>query len=162
MYEDDDYEEDPWKDEEEDVDDWDEGVHHGDDMIILKDTRCCAIQEISGLMRYVNPKNAMCDFCSLNFGSRHTTTNYYGLDAIKQKLFSYYLFTCGIECEGNEDNYAVQFARFIKENNLGDVWESPILENVAYHPGEHNQIFIWMPDHDAVYKWWNRNKEAEK
>ena len=53
--------------------------------------------------------------------------------------------------------YGKNFYNFILENKLGEVWESPLRPNKAWHPDHENQVYVWMPDHAAILAWWAVN-----
>jgi hypothetical protein len=127
-------------------------------------SQCCAIQELSGLSSFAsNPKGAMKEFCRMAIAK---PCNFHGTTSRGASLYSFYLFTAAIETpapglkEGRKyPKYGQNFAAFIKSNGLGDVWESPLRVNEAFHSDHSNQVYIWMPDHQAVFEWWERNKD---
>ena len=123
----------------------------------LKTTQCCAIQEIDGLSYHANAKEAMLSFCKQNFVDG---VKYNGTRSYNNALYSFYLFTAALLRDAKP--YGSEFAEFIKENNLGEVWASPKRVNEAFHPDHSNQVWVWMPNPEKLCEWWMANKPAEK
>ena len=61
---------------------------------------------------------------------------------------------------GYKLGYAGKFAAFITENKLGFIAAGKPQGNKRYHADHICQVFIWNPDHDAVYAWWNAHRPA--
>lgn len=123
-------------------------------------SQCCAITEIGSLSLHKNdPKGAMVSFCKQNIAQppRYGTST-----ANTDSLISFYMFTAACSGKVASDHYGSQFYKFIVDNKLGQVWESPALVNKAFHPDHANQIYIWMPDKKAVEKWWAAYQESIK
>lgn len=126
----------------------------------LRDTKCCALQEICKLSFDPTPEDSMVLFCKQSLGAK---VAFHGYQARAGKLYSFYVFTYGTASDnGSYGNrpYGVQFAEFIREHKLGTVWDSPKISNEAFHPSSYNQIWIWMPDDKAVVKWWKEKQET--
>lgn len=120
----------------------------------LKDTSCCAIQEICQLSAHKTALEAMLVFCNSNLGK----PVYFGKDpGYKKHLYSFYLFTAGRPISGYA--YGEEFAKLIRENKLGDVIETKDVTNLAYHPGHTNKVWIWTVDQKALEAWWKENKK---
>lgn len=79
-----------------------------------------------------------------------------------ETLSSFYLFTAAVHSATRGSNYGTAFADFIKAEGLGEVWESPIVKNEAFHTDRWNQIWVWRPDVKAVRAWWDKHNEVKK
>lgn|SRR3990167_642174 len=121
-------------------------------------TSCCAITDIDHLSAHLTPKDAMVSFCQQAL----LDLPRFGKDVgVQDQIFSFYLFTAAVS--PSHRPYGQDFYRFIIDNNLGEVWQSPLRRNKAWHPDRSNQVYVWMPDHDAIKTWWaanNPNKTA--
>lgn len=136
------------------------GAYKGMSELAYRNTLCCALEEIDKLAAFDgNPKAAMVSFCQANLGRpvvwkiRDPSGNDKGANGA---LFSFYFFTAAVY--KGKVSYGAQFARFIAENGLGQVIESPLMTNMAFHTDHGNQVWIWMPDLKALTKWWKENQ----
>lgn len=132
--------------------------------MILKDTTSCAMQEITGLSGIGSPLEAMKAFCRLTFDEKGETSARFGSERTsKGSLYSFYLFSAAVELgkmsakTGYYAPYGLDFAKFIRDNKLGEVWESPVRQNKTFHAGHGNQIYVWTIDQAAVKEWWGKN-----
>lgn len=120
----------------------------------FKDTQCCGITEITNLSSHgTDSRGAMVSFCQQQIGEppRYHGSQVYYLGT----LYSFYFFTAAVGPAYAKYGHA--FAEFIEKNKLGKVWESPAIVNKAFHPDHANQVWIFMPDVDAVQAWWKDN-----
>lgn len=124
--------------------------------LVLYDTHCCGIQEISGLSYFGDSesgaRDAMESFCATALPKR---VKYHGQTASGDTLYSFYYFTAAVYKAKGGSSYAHAFARFIRKYNLGKLTISPTRKNSAFHAGHWNQVWIWMPDTDALRVWYN-------
>lgn len=127
----------------------------------FKRTECCAISEICALSTHTNAEEAMVSFCQdqLISGVRYGKFSGY-----KETLSTFYLFTAAVysdavytELSGIK-KYGHEFADFILKNKLGSIIESPALSNNAFHPDHKGQVWLWMPDTNAIRAWWEAYK----
>lgn len=87
-----------------------------------------------------------------------------------QKLYSFYIFSEAIRHDGTAQysqygNYGKAFAKVLKDLDLGEVLETKIKKNKAFHPDYSNIFWIWGPDEDKLKAWWKENNprgEADK
>lgn len=126
----------------------------------LQPMHCCAYQEIANLSAHTSGREAMIEFCRLNWGTGKT--NYHGLQAKGATLYSFYLFSAPIGGNWGREGYGKEFADFILENKLGQIIETPALTNFAFHADHKNQVWVWMPEHNAVAAWWEANRPTPK
>src|SRR6266496_191824 len=132
----------------------------------FKQCNCCAIQEITGLSYSSSALESMKEFCVLNFG-KGNATKFGGI--IGKDLYSFYLFTSAVDYAGEKSAYAYggkrlygkEFMEFIRENELGEVWESPVTVNAAFHKDHSNQVHIWTPNSGKVRAWWESQPKPE-
>lgn len=127
-------------------------------MMRISGGTACSHQEISGLGEYKDGKSALIDFCTLKFGKpyRRIVGRHY--------FYSFYVFSAAVPTEEkgvvygqkNPTPYGDLFCAYLRENNLGEVVETPAKVNVAFHPAHSNKVWVWAPDHDAVKAWWNK------
>lgn len=68
-------------------------------------------------------------------------------------LFSFYVFSAAV-MKKELRNYGDELAEFIREQKLGEVLETPAMQNIAYHKDHANKIYVWTVDHVAVAKWY--------
>lgn len=141
-------------------------------MEILK-TSCCAIADINGLAGYSKqPEKAMDQFCKLQLAQR---VRFGGGVGLPDQIYSFYMFTAAVwtpeqKKKYKEDwgyyydrgDYGDSFAAFIKENDLGSVWESDLVVNEAFHPDHGNKVWIWTPNLKNLRKWWDSYQEKSK
>lgn len=115
-------------------------------------TSCCAIADITGLGGHLTAKDAMISFCqqALLKPTKFGTAN-----GAPGEIYSFYLFTAALGSYTKP--YGKNFYDFIKQNNLGEVYESPVRDNKAFHKGRGNQVYIWTPDADAIRAWWEKH-----
>ena len=103
----------------------------------------------------------MVDFCStaLDEGVKFQSRKETGV------IYSFYLFTAALDPIGNPHGsyrlYGQEFCQFILDHQLGEVWESPARMNTAFHKDHANQVYIWMPDKDALDAWWQTYQEKQ-
>lgn len=127
----------------------------------LHKTSCCAVQDIGGLSTHQTAKAAMISFCQQAI----LKPPMFGRAAgARDQIYSFYLFTAAVYPKGKYTGYGrsyspygKEFCDFIRDNNLGEVWESPARPNKAYHPDRENQVYVWMPNHVAIKAWWAEN-----
>lgn len=122
-------------------------------MVITK-TSCCAIQDIDRLSDHKDARSAMRAFCDQALTSPPIfmgPTDRGRTDEIS----SFYLFTAVVR---KGLTYGEDFYQFIKDNDLGEVYQSPTRPNKAWHPDHHNQVYVWMPDKNALKRWWKENQ----
>lgn len=139
-------------------------------------TNCCGVQEIGGLNAYTGrPAEAMKAFCKKVIPAFGGATLRYGFSANTAPedpiMYSHYTFTAAVydkDCQGwdtykqNEKNiedgvynpYGHQFAKFIKDNNLGEVTTTGAVFNRLAHPDHKVQIWVWTPNPKALYAWY--------
>lgn len=131
-------------------------------MLTLHSTQCCGVQEIGCLRLFQDPKAAMMSFCSQACTSpenpyvgRATTKN-------RKPLAAFYTFTAYNASHQVEHQYGPRFEAFIKEQNLGEVYPAQARDNLKNYGKNHPvQIWIWAPDYDAVYDWWEKNDPSK-
>jgi hypothetical protein len=123
------------------------------------DTHCCALEEIDKLASFEgDPKGAMISFCRSNLGKpvewkiRQPSGDFGAAGA----LYSFYFFTASVY--KGKTSYGEAFAKFIEENKLGKTITTPIMTNMAFHTDHGNQVWIWMPDVQALNAWWKVNQ----
>lgn len=120
----------------------------------FKCTDCCAIQEITNLSSHESGEDAMEDFCRQTIGKGYVK---FVTRKEEDVLYSFYLFTAAVEHDGSDNwagPYGKNFYTYIKEHNLGECWESPVVPNRAFHKDHSNQVYIWIPDHEALKAWY--------
>lgn len=126
----------------------------------LTTTKCCGMQEISGLRGYQNdPKGATASFCKQTLDQRAR----FGMSTGQPgELYPMYIFSAAVSDGPNGtylENYGSQWAAYIEGLALGTITASPIIRNNAFHPDHSNQVWIWAPDRDALVKWYKAFKE---
>lgn len=122
-------------------------------------TQCCAFVEITNLSSDENATESMLKLCKMSFNVQQ---RFHNTQARANSLYSFYVFTAAVTHSGQPHGwqsanrlYGTDFMNFIKEHNLGEVWESPIVKNVAFHSGNSNKIWVWMPDAKALRAWYD-------
>ena len=136
----------------------------------FQNAKYCCLNEICELREHDTPKEALIEFCHQQIieppkfkSPRHTTPETCG------GLYPFYMFSAAVTHGGGAGvaslfgnpttrMYGHEFAKFIKENGLGEVWQSPARQNTTFHPEHDNIVWIWMPDVKALEKWWKANK----
>jgi hypothetical protein len=128
----------------------------------LHSMKQCAMQEIHGLQNHDSAEEAMKVFCRLAVGTgpgpgfTHMNTKY---------IYSFYIFSQPIHPTDKTSQlyrpYGPKFAKFITDNGLGKVMETDEVKNWAFHEQHSNKFWIWIPDQDAVMKWWKDKKPKE-
>lgn len=128
----------------------------------LHTMQCCAFQEIANLGSHYSGEEAMEAFCKTAWGTT-TFTKYRGFNSKPKTLYCFYVFsapTGGFYTSARQ--YGHDFAKFIKDNKLGIVMESPKALNLAFHADHSNILWVWAPDSTAVWKWWEAKQAAKK
>lgn len=110
-------------------------------------TTACSHGEISGVS-FETPTQTIEGVCK-----DALTTGHYG-DAPNGKLYNFYIFSAAITVGGKR--YGDNLANFIKDNGLGDILETPAMENVKFHPQRSNKVYVWIVDQKAVQKWYTK------
>lgn len=132
----------------------------------LINTASCGVQEIEGLSSIPTAKDAMMEFCSIVFepgGVKYITSKSYD-----NSLYCYYLFTAAFYDEQYKatwgrkglrsyEPYGDEFAALIKENGLGQVFGGEAVVNRAFHTEHSNKAWLWVPDQEALKKWFEAN-----
>lgn len=121
----------------------------------INETSCCAVNEIHGLSGYRDPKKAMLAFCEerQDYGNPGNIRDPGGLIT----------FTAVVKYKNSKKpgpSYGPDFATFIKENDLGEVAESPMAYNRINHPTHGVKLWAWAPDLKNLKKWYKKNKEV--
>ena len=115
----------------------------------LVKTSCCAIQDIDHLSVHTTPKEAMISFCQQAI----LKPPMFGRDiGVRDQISSFYLFTTAVGTAYRP--YGQAFYDFTVKNNLGEVWQSPLRPNKAWHPDHENRVYVWMPNHANIKAWW--------
>lgn len=140
----------------------------------IHNTHCCGIQELGtiaahfqrgyGMLRDIKDLDAcgteaLVAFCRQSI---QTKPKYRHLTMHDSALSSFYFFTAKVNGD-DPDTYGHRFAKFLTDNNLGYVWESPRKQNAAYYSFEkdHNvQVWVWSPNTKAVHDWWDKWQKA--
>ena len=120
----------------------------------LVKTSCCAIQDIDRLSVHTTPREAMVSFCQQAILKPPVFQNAQDVGR-PNSISSFFLFTAAVGAAYKP--YGEAFYNFILENNLGEVWQSPLRPNKAWHPDHENQVYVWMPNHDNLKAWWALN-----
>lgn len=50
--------------------------------------------------------------------------------------------------------YGTEFAKFITDNGFGELATLPAILNKKHHPTTTCQVWIWQPNAEALFKWW--------
>lgn len=135
-------------------------------------SQSCAVSEIHNLAAYEgNPKAAVESFCQQQVVTHGL--DFKGFTAQPKTLFAFYMFNAPVYpktpstsrskplAPPYKDNYGEQFARYILENKLGSLTETPVAWNVVFHPDHGNKVWLWQPDRDALVAWYKPIKDAE-
>lgn len=128
----------------------------------------CAVQEIVSIREEGSPESIMRKFCQKTIPSGvDCRANSYPSERISENVGMYtsglgenYIFH-GVEKDVYADakvGYATAFATFITKNKLGNVVGGQSVANHRYHPDHLTKVFIWNPDREAVFDWWNKHR----
>lgn len=121
----------------------------------------CAVQDIDDLRRHASAEDAMVDFCRQNFVS--TGVKFGGGRGKRGTLYSFYIFSCPVGDHYPYNlKYGQDFAKFIKANKLGTLWQSRKRKNEAFHNDHCNIIWVWSPNTKRVWDWWQKYKAEHK
>ena len=135
----------------------------------FRSTSCCAWQEITGLSTHSTPKDAMITFCKANLTQGESRIMYHSSPANQNRLYSFYLFSAAVHTaksggskflQSVGEDYGSKFAKFILDNKLGTITESPVKPNMAFHEEHSNRIWIWATDQKAIETWWENEKKT--
>jgi hypothetical protein len=140
----------------------------------FKDMSACAMQELANISEDKDALDSLTKFCLHNLGEARPK---WGISlARKGSLFAFYIFSGAVSHDGSaaayktqsycgrryNDLYAKEFADLLRENKLGEVWESPVIKNTVFHPDHANQMYVWMPDIEALNAWWKAQPQPKK
>jgi hypothetical protein len=115
--------------------------------------------EIDELRAHITAKEAMMAFCKqvLSDGGIWFREKF---DVARPgTMISFYIFSAPAT---SYSHYGVNFAKLIEDEDLGKVWESPKIQNKAYHPDHSNQMWVWIPNRDKLVAWWKANQVETK
>lgn len=127
-------------------------------MLFYEFDNCCGVTEIGNLSEYPNPEAAMARFVGncqrMRFDTKSKTYNKY------IHLQAFYVFTAVVyEREtGRHPTYGPDFAKYIRDNRLGSVKESPMRFNTN-EPEHRLRVYVWAPNKKAINKWWKAYNE---
>lgn len=119
----------------------------------IRTLESCAIAEIDQLKSYPDSKAAMMAFCKQVFEGGIWFRDNKEDKARPGAMISFYVFSAP-----SNYPYGENFAKLIKEEKFGDVWASEPRLNKAYHPDHSNKMWVWTPDRDALFCWYNDHK----
>lgn len=120
--------------------------------MIISSLNCCAVSEVYGLVD--DPRETMQSFCKL-------VTPKYGR-YINPRLGAFYIFTDVVKYKGTCTQSPCRgkaFAKFIKDNRLGQITESHERLNRLGAPRHLDKVWVWSPSKRNVLKWWKSNKD---
>jgi hypothetical protein len=138
----------------------------------FRDTGCCGIKEITSLSSHKKPDEAMQAFCQMLFGVNKRKSAFERMTKsdmfLAAYLYSFYLFTAAIYDQADKTlheaykhPYGEDFAKFIKENKLGQVSCCRARTNHAFHPDHKVKAWIWRPSMKGLKKWWLSRPENQ-
>ena len=108
-------------------------------------------------------------FCKANLSQGESRVMYHTSPSTQNRLYSFYVFTAAVASPNRGDtsylskvgeDYGSKFAKFILDNKLGEITESPIRQNQAFHEDHSNRLWIWAPDQKMIEKWWEAEKKS--
>lgn len=113
-------------------------------MAELKETSCCGLYEIDGLM-WNSPKENLLDVCADKYD--------YSYGGVTRQAFL--MFTDAV---GNKNGS--KLASFIRKHGLGVIYETRPRTN----PNSRNriQVWVWGPDERALKSWWKKNRPEDE
>lgn len=133
----------------------------------LKETQCCAIQEIAHLSDHASAEEAMEAFCGLLTESHN---DFYNDTSSKKFLplavpglitFSGVVgFERGSSSGRGNISYGPNFKAFILRHGLGAVSESPLTTNRLNHPERKIKAWMWRPHVKNLTAWWHKRSDA--
>jgi hypothetical protein len=88
-----------------------------------------------------------------NYGFQESATAFF------KPTCGYFIFALGSEHAGKK--YPWQFADYIKQHQLGPVFEMPPAPN-PLHAMKEGVLFVWIPDYDAIHQWWDKQPEEDR
>lgn len=127
-------------------------------------TKCCGINEIDKLGEHNTPEGAMLSFCESQLETNNKFVNPSGVKeaaGTKNAICTHYFFTGAVYPKDltasgrvRKDHYGVAFAKFITDNDMGTVIETPCAVNEAWHPDHSVMAWMWTPNFNAVRAWY--------
>lgn len=137
----------------------------------LVSTASCGVKEIDGLSSIDSAIEAMREFCEIVFAKPN---NFFLSNFVKEPeplMYCYYLFTAAVYDQKAFTNkvtgklsrlyspYGDEFAAFITENKLGQLFGGEAIHNKSFHPDHSNKAWLWAPDREALKAWWKKDQE---
>lgn len=145
----------------------------------ISSSPCCAVGDADGLSEHDSPRDAFLALCTSvmvknRFDKNKPFNNtlypivvFTGVEKYTGKGYEpyrngedqpYRYDSYGdVDYTGIKVGYASEFAEWLRKNNFGEVIEGPTVENKPNHPGHHVQVFIWVPNRDAMTEWYISN-----
>jgi hypothetical protein len=131
----------------------------------IEEAGCCAVSEICDLHSSRTAKGAMLSFCD----SQMTNDGYdpWGARDRRQNsddLSAFYIFTGVIKLTEPQHGwqggvtYGPRFAKFIKDNKLGEVSTLRGHPNRVNHPDHVVKVWVWHPNKRNLSIWYRENK----
>lgn len=128
-------------------------------MMILS-TKSCGLNEIHNLSTYGKKADkAMLAFCEnqLESNNKFNTEVAY----VKDAVCTHYFFSAAVRPEEigkngkvSADNYGEAFAKFIRDNDFGNVVETKPVINAAWHPDRSSKVWVWTPNITTLRTWY--------
>lgn len=135
--------------------------------MMINRLQCCAITEIYDLgLTEGNPTQVMLKFCEKVMKVDTSGGNYYSPKKVGPNPGAFYVFSEVVRIRKDSrdsykpkhDGYGARFAKFIKENKLGALVETPNRCNRLNHPDHTIKVYIWMPAKRSLMAWWTKHK----
>jgi hypothetical protein len=119
----------------------------------------CAASGIHNIGHYSDPVSLFKDFCKSQLVFIKSPFDPPGLTKMYNTLYTFYVFIAGPEEPGHGHSkawvrYGTEFAKWLKNNGLGEVTTLGPKLNAKFHPTTTAQIWIWSPNQQAVENWW--------
>lgn len=118
----------------------------------------CTTAQIHDVGEETDAPTAMLRFCEQALKAEELR---YNLPCDYKKLFCFYVFTSGPDEPGFGHSktwakYGSEFAEYIKRKKLGKIVTPGRTVNYRFHATTTCQTWVWMPDRDALIKWYKR------
>lgn len=137
----------------------------------LKNTECCAIQEIHHLGDHcgdgLGALKAFCQAAMPMVGDPQYAR--YMTDGCPRNVYTHYWFSEASNLDGSKAEnrwnkadhafYGKAFVDKIKELDLGTIIQSGSEPNFANHPDHRVVMYIWTPNREKLYLWWKENNK---
>lgn len=121
----------------------------------LRDSSSCAITELENIRLCKTPADVIYKLCDVSIGKKQKWHSNY--DTLPNTFYAFYFFSFPVGASCYLIPCGHNLATYIREQDLGELWESPAIKNEVFHPDHKNVVWVWMPNVPNLRLWWEKH-----